>query len=81
MMENSSHTPQNATDTQALPKHFFKTPGISSDYAHAKNKIADRFKGDGIGISRSIRTDIVAAALRDAGVSNPVILPRSVTRR
>ena len=81
MMEFSHTSPQEGTSTAAIRQQFFKTPGISSVRDHDKNLMSDGYKGDGMGISRSIRVDIVAAALRAAGVANPVILPRSITRR
>ena len=34
-----------------------------------------------VGIGRSIRVDIVAAALREAGIDTPTILPRTLTAK
>lgn len=81
MMEFSHTSPPNGHAAATIPQRFFKKPGITSHYSTLQSGIGDGFKGDGMGISRSIRVDIVAAALRAAGVANPVILPCSVTKR
>lgn len=81
-MENSSQTPQNGLDAAVMPQRFFKKPGNSSGITHRKSQSGGSFNSHYVGSSRSVRVDIIiASALRDAGVSNPVILPRSVTRR
>jgi hypothetical protein len=81
VMEFSHTSPSNDHASATIRQQFFKKPGITSHYISPQSNIGGGFKGDGMGIGRSIRADIVAAALRAAGVSNPVILPRSVTKR